>query len=418
MSFRYHLLTCLAWVLLLPLQAQPNWQSATLTLIDGMTLEGEVDDRHWGFHFDDLRFRTSAKSDRQRLPLNSLMRFEINGRRYEVREITFNASPREPSQLLRQEDRAEQQRTAALLVLVEGSVSLYEYADDRGNAHFFLRRAGEPLRYLDYGRYKLEAYNGRTTYNEVNYFRSTLIGQLSGCERIRQDILQARYRRESLMDVFETYYNCGQQRSGYWLERESGIWQFGPDLGLVKGNPTYGDIEVPVFPFRRLAAWAPGLGAHAKYRFGGPHGSVAVRLGVWYHSFAVGATAPDPEEEDPAANANFQYLYNERSVHFQLGPEVILVRSRFPLFLESMAEYHRILDYQESRFLTRTVNGQTTADGVSYDFSNRGAFSLSLGAGIIAGQARLSLRGSATRRKYDTYLLNLYRLSVVGSVDF
>ncbi|MEM9929014.1 MAG: hypothetical protein AAF840_04310 [Bacteroidota bacterium] len=402
----------------LPILAQPNWQPATLKLTDGMDIRGELDDRHWSFHFDDLRYRVGAKQEVRRYPLTKVNKFAINGRRYEVHEVTINSSPREPRQLVSQEDRQEDKLTAALLVLVEGSISLYEYADARGNAHFFIRRIGYPLEYLDYGRYKVASYNGSTTYTEVSPFRTTLVGALSNCERIRQDILKAKYRREALLDIFERYYNCGQERSGYWLPREAGVWQFGPDLGMVKGNPTYGEIQKPIFPFRRLSDWSPGIGAHAKYRFGGPHGSVAIRFGVWYHSFDVATTLPDPDEEDPAANANFQYLYNERSVHFQLGPEVVLVRSRYPIFLETMAEYHQILDYQESRFLTRTVNGQTTAEGVAYDFSNRGAFSLTLGAGIIAGRTRFSLRGTATRRKYDTYLLNLYRVSLVGSMDF
>jgi hypothetical protein len=312
----------------------------------------------------------------------------------------------------------EDERRIALLVLVEGSVSLYEYSDERGNAHFFLRRIGQRLEYLDYGRYMVEAENGRTSYNETSPFRARLVSALSTCDRIREDILKANYRREALMDVFERYYNCGQERSGYWLTPEGGVWQFGPDLGMVKGNPTYGEIEDQIYPFRNLSSWGPAFGGHAKYRFAGRHGSVAVRLGIFYHSFNVSASAIDPEEEDLTTNATFQYGYNERSLHFQLGPEVVLVRSRYPLFLETMAEYHRILDYQESRFLTSTQNGQVVADGVAYDFSNRDAFSLTAGAGIIAGQARLSFRVSATRRKYPTYVLNLYRLGFVGSIDF
>lgn len=83
-----------------------------------------------------------------------------------------------------------------------------------------------------------------------------------------------------------------------------------------------------------------------------------------------------------------------------------------------MAEYHRILDYQESRFNRQTINGEEVLDGLFYDFSDQGAFSLSAGVGVIISKARNSLRGTATRRKYETYLLNLYQLGVIGSYDF
>lgn len=399
-------------------QSQANWQAAEITLADGAERRGEIDDRRWSYRFDDFRFRSSPKEERSRIPLTDVQRFTVNGRRYEVADITFNASPRDLRQLLRQEDRAEQTVRAALLVLVEGPVSLYEYDDESGNAHFFFQQTGQSLIYLDFGRYELDAEDGRTIYNEVSSYRSQLITALASCDRIREDILRARYRREALLEVFERYYNCGQKRSGYWYTPDKGIWQVGPDLGMVKSNPTYGENDFPVYPFRNLVSWEPAFGGHAKYRFGGPHGSVAIRLGAWYHSFNVTASLPDPEEADPVADATYNYLYNERGLHFQLGPEIVLVRSRYPIFLETMAEYHRVLSYQESRFLTRTVNGQTTAEGIAYDFSNRGAFSLSTGAGIVAGKARLSLRLSATRRKYDTFVLNLYRMGVVGSYDF
>ncbi|MFK8161180.1 MAG: hypothetical protein AB8H12_01845 [Lewinella sp.] len=401
------------------IEAQSNWQPATIVLTDGTERAGEIDDRRWNYDFDEVRFRNSLKEGTERISIAEMSSFKVNGRRYETADVRINASPRDPRHLLKQEERIEDQRSVALLILVEGSVSLFEYGDERGNAHFFIRRTGQTLEYLDYGRYLVTSDNdGRMSYNETSPYRARLISALSSCDRIRNDILQTRYRREALMDIFERYYNCGQERSGYWLTPEGGVWQFGPDLGMIKGNPTYGEIDNPVYPFSNLVSWNPAFGGHAKYRFSGRHGTVAVRLGVFYHNFNVSANAPDLEEEDPTANATFQYVYNERSLHFQFGPEIVLVRSRYPLFLETMVEYHRILDYQESRFLTRTQNGQTTADGVAYDFSRQGAFSLTTGVGIIAGKTRLSLRVSATRRKYPTYVLNLYRLGVVGSYDF
>lgn len=197
MRYLYALLLCL--ILPVSLLAQPNWQAAEITLTDGAERRGEIDDRRWSYHFDDFRFRISARQGLSRIPLSSVQRFTVNDRRYEVAEVNINTSSRDTRQLLRQEQRSVQTLRVPLLVLVEGPMSLFEYDDERGNAHFFLRENGQPLVYLDYGRYELDSEDGRTLYNEVNTFRSQLITALADCPRIQQDILKARYRLTLLL---------------------------------------------------------------------------------------------------------------------------------------------------------------------------------------------------------------------------
>jgi len=114
----------------------------------------------------------------------------------------------------------------------------------------------------------------------------------------------------------------------------------------------------------------------------------------------------------------FGYSSRERSVHFQLGPQVVLVPSRYPVFLESTVEYHHILDYNEFQF--RTVNGPagTAVTGTPLAVRNQPALGLSIGAGIMVGNFSFSLRGTAVRRKYPDRLVNVYRVGLLSSHDF
>ena len=400
------------------LGAQPNWQTAQLSTTDGEELTGYVEDRRWRYRLDPVRFRKSPNSAVQKFPLSALTRFRSGNRRYLVREVAINYSPRDPRELVREEQAVRKKVRAALRILVEGRASLYEYTDDRSNHHYFLSTDGGPLVYLEFARYALETRGGKTRYREANTYRGSLLRLLAACPRMRPEILRTPYRREALVRLIGNYHDCRGAAPDYLPEREGSSWTFGPDFGIIRSNPTYGDIEDPVFPFSGLSSREAAFGGHLKYRFGGPRGAVALRFGVLYHEFDVDDEVPDPEEEDPAAGSVFRYNYTERGLHFQFGPEVVLVRSRYPIFFESVAEYHRILSYSENRFNRRLVGGQEVLDGRFYNFPDTGALSLSAGFGIMVGKARLSLRASASRRSYPTYVLNLYRVGVMGSVDF
>ncbi|MEM9929015.1 MAG: hypothetical protein AAF840_04315 [Bacteroidota bacterium] len=398
--------------------AQANWQPASITLADGQVQTGKIDDRYWQAHFDQVKWRAGLRQEAIQIPISAIQQFSIHNHRYEVHQVTIDPSPRAINQLIWHRNRQKISLTAPLQVLIEGPISLYVYLDQRGNHHFFIRRNGNALEYLKYGRYKVEGPAGKTAYREVTHYQGQLKEALASCNFIGMDIGKLKYQQNALLRLIEKYYSCGRERPFYWVPPQRGVWQFGADLGFVKGTPTYSHVQNPIFPFSGVSDWGPGLGVHAKYRFGGPSGRVAVKLGGWHHSFTAGATEPDLAETDPMAKATYQFVFNERSLHFQLGPEVILARSRFPMFLETLLEYQRVLAYQESRYHTRTVDGQTTAEGVAYDFSNQGAFGLSIGAGLGIGPAKLSIRGSATKRRYPGYILNLYRIGVVGSYDF
>jgi len=400
------------------LSAQSNWQSAVITTADGERLVGKIDDRRWGFRIRQLRFRPAGSQEIQRLFIPDLRRFTVAGRQYSVGNLSVNTSPRATLDLVKPERKSAEQSPKALMLLLEGPISLYAYVDEQSNTHFFIRKRGGKFIYLEFGRYLLDKENSKTYYTEPNIFRDQLFSLLSDCPKLELEISRVRYRQDPLIKLFERYYACSNERATYELPRTEGGWSFGVDAGVVHSTPDYGEIEPGAIFFSGLSSTDPAAGAHLKYRFSGLSGDVAVRLGVWYESFDVTKSIPLIEASSPNVTSTQEYFFNERSIHFQLGPEAILVRSRFPVVLETAAHYHRILDYRESRFNQRIENGVLTTAGLAYDFANSNAFSLSFGAGLIIGPGRITLRASATRRVYDQFVLNLYRVGVIGSYEF
>ena len=413
-----HLLFLAFLLLSSVLAAQPNWHAGSVTTPDGVTRELRIDDRNWTYHFRNIRVRDLKGGDSRRISLDDLSGFVVNGRRYLVGDFPINAAPRDVRRLVERSEQRTETIRGALLVLVEGPLALYEYADARTNSHFYLGHPDGTLEYLNHNRYAMsDAYN-RSGYQENNGFRGQLVRAMADCERMALELKTLPYRRDKILEVFERYYNCGRKRSGYWHEPEGNRWFFGFDLGAHLTTPRYGQLPDQTFRFTDLSSLNPTLGVHAKYRFGGRYGSVAIKLAAMYHQYGIERSTPDPNARGENTTATFGYSARERSVHLQLGPQVVLVPTRYPVYLESTVEYHHVLDYSDFQFRSETSPLGTTVVGAPLAVRNQPALGLSIGAGIMAGRFSVSLRGTAVRRKYADRLVNVYRVGLLGAFDF
>jgi hypothetical protein len=400
------------------LAAQSNWHFGKITTNEGIEKKGQIDDRNWTYHFKNFRIKNTKSGKIERVDLKDITSFTVNGRRYFVGDIPVNTSPRGVGDLLRPHQQETETIRGALLLLVEGPLALYEYADKRTNSHFFIGHPDGTLEYLNHNRYFMDDQYERSGYQENNGFRGQLVQAMQDCERMSFELRTLEYRRDKMLEVFENYYNCGRKRSGYWHEPGGNAWFFGLDIGAHITSPKYGQLPPGGYRFSDLSSTDPTFGLHAKYRFGGRYGSVSVKLTALYHQFNISETTPDPDVRGESTTASFGYAARERSVHLQLGPQVILVPSRYPIFLESTVEYHHIIDYSEFHSRTVTNASGTITAGTPLSTRNQPALGLSFGAGIVVGDLSFSLRGTAVRRKYSDTVLNLYRVGIIGAYDF
>lgn len=417
MSKRY-LVYLILFLLSGHLAAQPNWHFGKITTTDGTVKEGQIDDRNWTYHFKNVRMKYAKGDKVVRVSLKDITSFSVNGRSYMVGDIPVNTAPRDVLRLVSAEQQITETLRGALLVLVEGPLALYEYADARTNSHFFIGHQDGTLEYLNHNRYAMSGEFERSGYQENNGYRGQLVRAMNDCERISVELRTLNYRRDEMLEAFENYYNCGRKRSGYWHEPEENKWLFGIDLGAHLTTPKYGLLPDNAFRFTNLSSLDPTIGAHAKYRFDGRYGSVSIKFTAMYHQFNIESSEADPDVRGDNLTAAFGYSARERSVHFQLGPQVVLAPTRYPVFLESTIEYHHILNYNEFQF--RTVSGPqgTEVTGTPLAVRDQPALGLSIGAGIVAGNFSVSLRGTAVRRKYTDRLVNVYRVGLLGAYDF
>lgn len=398
--------------------AQSNWKSGGFYTHDSHLEEAKIDDRNWTYHFKNIRVKLTGSDKTVRIDLKDITSFRVGDRRYIVRDIEINAAPRDVRRLVSAEQQETETLRGALLLLVEGPLALYEYADARTNSHFFIGHPDGSLEYLSHKRYAMEDKYKRSGYQESNGYRGQLVQAMADCERMDYEIRILKYRRDEMLEVFENYYNCSRKISGYWHEPEGNTWFFGLDLGVYNTTPNYGKLPDNVLRFTDLSSLDPTFGVHAKYRFGGRYGSVSIKFAAMYHQFEIDDTAFDEDVRGENTTAIFGYSARERSVHLQLGPQIVLVPTRYPIFLESTIEYHHLISYNEFQFRAVTSPTETILSGTPLAIRNQGAMGLSIGAGIMMGHFSFSFRGTAVRRKYDDRLLNLYRVGLLGAYDF
>ena len=400
--------------------AQANWQPATLVTTDGRTQQGRVDDRNWLQHFGEIRWRSSGETTPRVIPLDDVDRLTVGDRRYLIRTVSIDQGPRDVRRLTARSRHERETVRAALLTLVDGPLGLYEYFDRRSNSHFFLsERGGEP-EWLPFARYRAYDAYERAGHQQNNGYRGRLAAALDACPGIATEVRQLAYERSALLGLFERYYNCGPQRPRFRYEPRRNALLFGPDLGLTQTTASYGRLPPDVFRFVGLTSVDLTAGAHLKYRFGGRTGAASLRLAAAYHQFNIARSRPADFGERIGGNRTLDnnYLAEERSLHFQLGPQFVFAPTRYPIFIESYIEYHRILRYTEFQFARTDGPPGEDIVGTPLDFSDRDALGLTLGFGVLAGRGSLSVRATAVRRAYDQLVLNLYRLTLWAGYDF
>lgn len=409
------LLSFCCWLLLTGLTAQTNWRAGTITTVDGRTRNVDIDDRRWGFHFDRIRIRAGDGGTVTRLPVSELASFAVSNRRYVIRRITVNLAPRVINELVRREDAPRETLLAPLLVLQAGDPGLYEYNDRASNNHFFLGDAAGRLLPLRFGRYARGEVNSYIRYVTDNGFRRQLARTFADCPSVRDRTRKLRYDRRSLLRLFDLYSNCKLTVPTYRFANDPNVLSFGLDLGAVRTNPRLSDLDFGDAPRPDLIRFTPLLGLSASYRFAGAEGAVALRAAALYHQYRREGTG-EVSISPPLFREFREVLLEERALQFQFGPQVTIVRTRYPIFVEPYVEFHYLLRYTDLRGTRRVFpNQEEVVEGDLTSRDGTGRLGLSLGVGVRAGDLTLSVRGGVSRGDYGPTGLTIYRLGALAS---
>ena len=131
------------------LSAQANWHPATLT-IDGKEIQGEVNDREWPYHIDEISFRTDQGSTPTVYTPADEVTIEVSGRRFVTRSVSYITNTRDLAKLTRDTVFNRATERVFLRQYYGGALALYQYVDRLEKRHFYIQKTNAPMVYLEY----------------------------------------------------------------------------------------------------------------------------------------------------------------------------------------------------------------------------------------------------------------------------
>ncbi|OAV46131.1 hypothetical protein [Lewinella sp. 4G2] len=325
--FSLLLVSCITAVY--PLCAQSNWQPGSITLLNGETLAGDIDDRDWLTEIRNVSFRTTASDNQgQNYDVKDLDGFSVGTDRYLVRQVTFNDSPRTIDKLVAQAQRTTRTTTLALQQLTSGEPALYRYIARNGDYHFFINKDNAPLENLTYGKYRRYTADNDMQVIEDNSFRGLLLSEFTDCQTTAQVITTTTYTTQSLTELFNAYYTCTNQELAEVEPKLPRHRILGLAAGVrfvdVSGRKFVRDnlIETDLQPYFVT-------GAYFLYYPRSKNRALAFKTGLLYGQYTI----VEGVRETP--NSRLTYTNETGRLDVALGARLKLNNGRIPLFIEA-----------------------------------------------------------------------------------
>lgn len=189
------------------LTAQNNFEAGSYVDNNGNIIQGFIKNIDWLDNPKAIDFKPSVKGLEREIKIDQILAFEIPGiSRYERHTVQIDYSSSDIDALSEQRAPQFQKEVALLQVLVEGATTLYEYSDN-SLFRFFYSNESQQITPLIYKQYS----NGANGIQTNNRFRQQL--SLFNCEKnTLPQTSNLQYRRKSLMQFFNAYNDCKEDR--------------------------------------------------------------------------------------------------------------------------------------------------------------------------------------------------------------
>jgi hypothetical protein len=210
--------------------SQKNFKPGYVVDIHNDTIKGKIDYRNWDKTPRVIVFKDLSGQKTTSYTPNSIQSFSVAGERYVRGIVTIDKSGYRESELTETENLQYKTDTVFLLVLVEGSKSLYYLKDENTKMYFFISQNGifETLELIKF----LEKGDGAYYIQTKEKFKGQLNYYLQDCPSIQKRILNVSYTKNDLIKLFKEYYKCTQKGILYQREFEKIKVEFGITGGL------------------------------------------------------------------------------------------------------------------------------------------------------------------------------------------
>ena len=212
----------------LSLSSQSENVAGYLVGTDGNLKEGFIRNDKWLSNPDHVFFKEKTSSALKKYELRDIKEFGItNGVKYLKADIEYDISSHDLSRLTETNAPNYVSKKVFLKVLIEGNRSLYEYRD------------GSLLRYFIGTKQNIEQLLYKPFYinrNEIGHnrrYRQQLKNALS-CNGIDDEqFLNLDYKKNDLVRIFNTYYDCSNQSTSFTdVEKRKGELRLSPLISV------------------------------------------------------------------------------------------------------------------------------------------------------------------------------------------
>ena len=210
--------------------SQKNLKPGYVVDINNDTIKGTIDYRNWDKTPRAIVFKGLSDQSATKYTANTIKSFSVAGERYVTGIVTIDKSGYRESELTETETLQYKTDTVFLLVLVEGSKSLYYLKDENTKMYFFISQNGifetlELIKYLEKGDGAYYSQTKEKFKGQLNYY-------LQDCPSSQKRILNVSYTKNDLIKLFNEYYKCTQKEILYQREFEKIRVEFGITGGL------------------------------------------------------------------------------------------------------------------------------------------------------------------------------------------
>lgn len=218
------------------LSAQKNFKPATVTLLNGVVLNGEINYKNWTKNPDKIHYRENGSKEKI-FDVSQISDFSVEGDKY-IRAVVDVDIRHDDIRRLSNNAQIETKRdTLFLQLVVNGDKSLYYYRDQVD--HFYIRN-NNAITLLQYKKHTADTkHSGSTGLNAVRENRQYL-AQLNNyfedCSTNQKSLQKTKYTLNSLLSSFKAYYSCKSSVPEFEIKNEKPKSDFGIIAGVSRTN--------------------------------------------------------------------------------------------------------------------------------------------------------------------------------------
>ena len=198
---------------------QVNFIPGQVVLLNGDTLSGYIDYRNWAINPKKVAFKTNIDSVIQILNPLEILEFSVSDEIYVSAVVKVETTPLAINNI--EDDASLHFRTDTIFLqtLIKGAKSLFFYKNEESRDNYYIKE-DSAIELLVYKQYIKKDENGHTYAAENNTYLGQLRLYLGDCPTIQSYLENTKYNKNSLISLFQEYYNCISSETAFMRKPE------------------------------------------------------------------------------------------------------------------------------------------------------------------------------------------------------